>query len=172
MPMTKPAAPPPNIRQPSAPESRNNIHAPSTPSAVHVTAQNRHGPDGIFGRVRSRGPQTLDLRRVTMFSPGPPAHRSAGARDPITLRAAVGESVDHRGQIDIDLVGEARHPGEHIAELVLHLFPGALSNRLREFAELLREPCHRVGNAAATVTFAVRSLDDVLQLDQIHAVRP
>ena len=94
---------------------------------------------------------------------------SAVARDRMTLGAALRVSLHDRGQVDVELVGEAGDPGEHVTELVLDLLGGAIADRLGELAELLRQPGDAVREFATSIAGAVRALDDVLQLGEFHA---
>ena len=76
--------------------------------------------------------------------------RSAGAGEGVALGAAVGKAVDHGGEVDVELVRQRRHPGQHVTELVFDLGPGALADGLSEFTELFGEPCD--GGCDATVS--------------------
>ena len=76
------------------------------------------------------------------------------------------------GEVDVDLVGQRGHPGEHVGELVLALGLVALAHRLRQLAHLLGEPGDRARHPALPVALAVGALDDVLQVREVHARQP
>lgn len=95
---------------------------------------------------------------------------SAGAGDGGALRAATPVAVDHLGQVDAHLIGERRHPGEYVAELVLDLMARPLADGLGEFAELLGEPGDGRGDPAVPVAVPVGPFDHVLEFAEVHGV--
>ena len=71
-------------------------------------------------------------------------------------------------EIDAELVGERRQPGQHVAELVHLLLVRAFSNGLGEFADLFRQPRHRARDAASPVACPEGRVDLSLKVGQVH----
>lgn len=93
----------------------------------------------------------------------------ARAGDGRAARAAVGVALRCFSEIDTELVGQRRQPGQYIAELVHLLFVRALANRLRQFADLFRQPGDRARDAADPVALTERRFDLSLKSSQVHA---
>ena len=51
-------------------------------------------------------------------------------------------------------------------------FPGALANRLGEFAEFLGEPCDGGGDPSLSIAVPICADHEVLQFVQLHARQP
>ena len=84
------------------------------------------------------------------------------------MGAAVGVTLRCFTEIDTELVGQRRQPGQHVAELVHLLFVRALANRLRQFADLFRQPRDRARDAASPVALTERCFDLSLKSSQVH----
>ena len=92
----------------------------------------------------------------------------APARCGAAVRATVGVARRAFVERDAELVGQARQPREHVAQLVHLLGARTFARGLRQLAQLLREPRNGHGHAARCVAFAVGVGHELLQGRELH----
>jgi hypothetical protein len=86
----------------------------------------------------------------------------------VTTRTSGGITLDRFGEIDVHLIGQARDPGQNIAEFVHLGRTIALPDRLRQFTHFFGQPGHRGRNTACAISISVGELDDSLKFGEIH----
>ena len=82
--------------------------------------------------------------------------------------ASFGEPRRSLIEINADLIGKRCHPGHDVTELVHLLRLRPFTNRLRELADFLAQPRNGRRRAPLAVSVAIRPVDHVLQLGEIH----
>jgi hypothetical protein len=88
------------------------------------------------------------------------------------LRELLDVGVGHLFDRQAELVGQRRHPRQHVGQLGLLLLARALAHRLRQLADLLGQPRHGGRQATRRVALAVGAGHEALQLAEIHRPAP